>query len=53
MDNIDRIIKLKKCFKALEEINPEGVYPDLNKAKTKLTEKILEIVNSLDVDEDL
>ena len=49
MDQIDAILKLKNCFKGLEEIDPEQVFSNINFAKTKIATTILELVQSLDV----
>lgn len=51
MDQIDKIMELKECFKELEDLDPDLTYSDLNEAKTKLAEKILAMVEKISVDE--
>lgn len=50
MDAIEKIIKLTDCFKKLEEIDPDLTHTAINKAKTKLGEKILEVTQNLEID---
>ena len=52
-NEIDKIIELVNCFKELKDIDPYRGHSDINRAKTKLAEKILAMVNRINEDEDL
>lgn len=49
MDQIDAILKLKNCYKELEEIDKDQVCGNINFAKSKIGEKIFKIAETLDV----
>jgi len=49
MDQIDAIIRLKDCFKQLEEIDKDGVYKSISYTKGKIAEKMSNIAEVLDV----
>ena len=49
MDQIDAILRLKNCYKELEEIDKDQVFRNLNAAKHKISEKISEMAEALDL----
>jgi len=48
MDQIDEILRLKACFKELEEIDENQIKTDIQKTKTLIAKKMLKIAQSLD-----